>query len=82
MLPHEYEIDQERCEQQDAIAEQFYIDGFSDAIDGKLPQSEDEPYKLGYTQGKVQLHHEHKANQINGYDPYHDCNCLEDYGEF
>jgi hypothetical protein len=82
MLPYEFEIDQQRCEEQDAMAEQIYIDGFSDAMDEKPPQSEDEPYKLGYAQGTVQLHRERQANQINGYEPYHDCNYLEDYDEF
>lgn len=41
MLPHEYEIDQEPCEQQDAIAEQLYIDGFSDAMDESMPKTLD-----------------------------------------
>ncbi len=54
MLPHEYEIDQERCDQQDAIAEQLYIDGFTDGLDGIPPQSEEEPYKLGYVRGEAQ----------------------------
>jgi hypothetical protein len=54
MLPHEFEIDQERCDQQDAIAEQLFIDGFSDGLDGKLPQSKDEAYQLGYIRGEAQ----------------------------
>ncbi len=83
MLPHEYEIDQQRCDQQDAIAEQLYIDGFSDAMDGIPPQSEEEPYKLGYAKGTVQLHHEHRANQVCGsYDPCPDYKWLKDNSEF
>lgn len=83
MLPHEYEIDQQRCDQQDAIAEQLYIDGFSDAMDGKLTECEDEPYKLGYTQGTAQLHSNHIANHFYcDYNLYNDFNCLEDNGEF
>jgi hypothetical protein len=83
MLPHEYEIDQQRCDQQDAIAEQLYIDGFSDAIDGIPPQSEDEPYKLGYAQGKAQLHSNYQSNGVGGnYNPCHSDEWLEDYGEF
>ncbi len=66
MLPHEYEVDQQRCKQQSEISEQLYIDGFSDGLDGIPPQSEDEPYKLGYAQGTVQLHSEHQANQVLG----------------
>ncbi len=54
MLPHEYEIDQERCEEQDVIAEQLYIDGFTDGLDAIPPQSEEEPYKLGYIRGEAQ----------------------------
>ena len=83
MLPHEYEIDQQRCEQQDAIAEQIYIDGFGDAIDGKSPHSEDEAYQFGYVQRKAQLNElVHQANHINCYRPFHDCDWLEDGGGF
>ncbi len=53
MLPHEYEIDQQRCDQQDAIAEQLFINGFSDAMDGIPPQSKDEVYQLGYIRGEA-----------------------------
>ncbi len=83
MLPHEYEIDQRLREEQALIAEELYIDGFSDAMDGIPPQSEDEPYKLGYAQGTVQIHFEHQANQVSGnYNPCHSDQWLEDYGEF
>jgi hypothetical protein len=83
MLPHEFDIDQERCEQQDAIAEQLYIDGFSDAMDGIPPQSEDEAYQLGYAQGTFHLHSEHQVNRVCGnYNPCHSNEWLEDYGEF
>jgi hypothetical protein len=51
---YEYEIDQQRCDQQDAITEELYIDGFSDGLDGIPPQSEDEVYQLGYIRGEAQ----------------------------
>lgn len=83
MLPHEYEIDQERCEQQDAIAEQIFIDGFGDAMDGKPSQSEDEAYQFGYAQGKAQLHSNYQSNSVGGnYDLCHSNEWLEDNYEF
>jgi hypothetical protein len=83
MLPHEFEIDQRFREEQDTISEQLYVDGFSDAMDGKPPQSEEEPYKLGYAQGTVHLHCEHQTNWVcDNYNPCYNDECLEDYGEF
>jgi hypothetical protein len=83
MLPHEFEIDQRFREEQNTISEQLYIDGFSDAMDGIPPQSDDEPYKLGYAQGTVHLHSQHQDNRVCGnYNPCHNDEWLEDYGEF
>jgi hypothetical protein len=83
MAPYEEQLDQQRCNQQDSIAEEVFIQGFSDGLDGIPPQSEDEPYKLGYAQGKVQLYSNYQANRVgDNYNPCHKDEWLEDYGEF
>lgn len=45
------DIDQQRCEQQAAIALELFIDGESDAYDGVRPVSSDLAYMSGYSQG-------------------------------
>jgi hypothetical protein len=49
------QLDQERWEQQDAIAEADYISGLSDALDGLFPRWSIEPYLIGYVAGIKQL---------------------------
>ena len=46
------DLDQQRCEQQAAIAEELFIDGESDGYcDGVRPASSDLAYMAGYSQG-------------------------------
>ena len=45
------DLDQQRCEQQAAIAEELFISGESDAFDGIYPASSDLAYMTGYSQG-------------------------------
>ena len=45
------DIDQQRCEQQAAIAFELFIDGESDAYDGVRPASLDLEYMSGYSRG-------------------------------
>jgi hypothetical protein len=47
------ELDQQRCEQQAAIAEELFISGETDGFDGDgvYPASSDIAYLAGYSQG-------------------------------
>lgn len=45
------DLDQQRQEQQAAIALELFIDGESDAYDGVRPVSSDLAYMAGYSQG-------------------------------
>ncbi len=56
MTPYEaYQIDQERCDSQEAIAVERRIEGNTDAAFGYLPKYADEDYLLGYCEGIKQL---------------------------
>lgn len=70
------DTDQQRCDQQDAIAEELYITGFSDGLDGDPPTSNDEAYQLGYKKGCAQLfEYNDKGEPYPGVDPG-DCHWL------
>ncbi len=45
------ELDQERCEQQAAIAQELFISGQSDGFDGNYPANSEIDYLAGYSQG-------------------------------
>lgn len=45
------DLDQQRQEQQAAIAEELFISGQTDAFDGIYPDSSDLAYLAGYSQG-------------------------------
>jgi hypothetical protein len=45
------QLDQERHQQQDAIAEAYYTSGMSDALDRLFPRWSIEPYLTGYVAG-------------------------------
>lgn len=45
------DIDQQRCEQQSAIALELFINGQGDGFDGVYPASLDLAYMSGYSQG-------------------------------
>ncbi len=45
------DLDQQRCEQQAAIAEELFISGEGDGFDGIYPASLDLAYMSGYSQG-------------------------------
>ena len=45
------DLDQQRCETQDAIALELFIDGEGDAYDGVRPASLDLEYMSGYSRG-------------------------------
>lgn len=50
------DLDQQRIEQQDAIAEDLRIAGFTDAVEGNKPESDQEtPYLMGYLEGLKHL---------------------------
>jgi hypothetical protein len=56
MTPYETsQLNQERCEQQDTIAEAYYTTGMSDALERQFPQWNVEPYLTGYVVGVKQL---------------------------
>lgn len=56
MTPYEaYRIEQERVEQQDAIANQLYLDGITDGAFGYKAQCVDNAYLTGYLEGIKQL---------------------------
>ena len=46
-----FALDQQRCEQQSAIALELFIDGEGDAYDGIRPASLDLAYMSGYSKG-------------------------------
>jgi hypothetical protein len=56
MTPYETrQLDQQRCEQQDAIAQAYYTTGISDALERQFPRWNLEPYLTGYVAGVKQL---------------------------
>lgn len=46
-----FDLDQQHCETQAAIAESLYIDGATDGFEGVRPTSLDCEYLLGYSSG-------------------------------
>lgn len=64
------DIDQQRCEQQAAIALELFIDGESDAYDGVRPASSDLAYMSGYSQGMrrklVEMQHQAELLEAEG----------------
>jgi len=46
-----YHVDQEQKEQQDAIAEEWRLEGKTDAAFGYLPKFKNEAYLAGYLEG-------------------------------
>lgn len=46
-----YQVDQEQREQQSAIAEEWRLDGMTDAAFGYLPKFNNEAYLIGYLEG-------------------------------
>ena len=64
------DIDQQRCEQQAAIALELFIDGESDAYDGVRPASSDLAYMSGYSQGikrkLVEMQHQAEMLEAEG----------------
>jgi hypothetical protein len=59
MTPYEaYRIEQERVEQQDAIANSIYLDGMTDGAFGYRPQYCTDEYLKGYCEGVKQLRHD------------------------
>lgn len=50
-----YQIDQERIDAEDAIAEELKLNGITDGAFGYLPQYTDNAYLAGYIQGIKQL---------------------------
>lgn len=64
------DIDQQRCEQQAAIALELFIDGESDAYDGVRPVSSDLAYMSGYSQGMrrklVEMQHQAQMLEAEG----------------
>ena len=45
--------DQERIEAQYAVVEEIYIEGITDAADGRFPRMAELPYLQGFAQGMV-----------------------------
>lgn len=50
-MTHELELDQQRIEAQDAIAQIYRIAGESDGYEGTYPQQTDYEYLSGYVMG-------------------------------
>lgn len=78
MTPYEtHQLDQQRCEQQDAIAEAYYTTGMSDALARQFPRWNLEPYLSGYVAGVKQL-----PSDLAGRIALQDSSCMSLDDEF
>lgn len=50
-LAVDYYLDQPRCDQQDEISLDLYIQGFTDGYEGREKSNSEEEYKTGYEKG-------------------------------
>ena len=78
-----YDLDQRRCDQQNAIADELFTEGFTDGVSLSRPRRTDEPYILGYAEGLRQLRRQGYSLLISdaflqgGYDNPNPCSCDE-----